>query len=59
MADVDRIAPPGPTLPPPVGRNVGGKRSRTPHGGQEPAGEQRQDPRAPEPEHIEHIDEYV
>ena len=31
MADVERIAPPVPTLPPPVGRNVGsGRRQRPP-----------------------------
>jgi hypothetical protein len=26
MADVERIAPPVPTLPPPVGRNIGSDR---------------------------------
>ena len=31
MADVERIAPPVPTLPPPVGRNIGsGRRQRPP-----------------------------
>jgi hypothetical protein len=33
MADVERIAPPVPTLPPPVGRNIGsGRRQRPPAG---------------------------
>jgi hypothetical protein len=32
MADIERIAPPVPTLPSPVGRNVGsGNRRRRPH----------------------------
>jgi hypothetical protein len=60
MADVERIAPPVPTLPPPVGRNIGsGRRQRPPH---EPP--PRRDP-APGDEHperdrpTEHIDEYV
>ena len=31
MADVERIAPPVPTLPAPVGRNIGsGRRQRSP-----------------------------
>jgi hypothetical protein len=59
MADVERITPPVPTLPPPVGRSVGagGRRQRPP----------REPPRRPEPaadktepDHPpEHIDEYV
>lgn len=60
MADVERIAPPVPTLPPPVGRNVGsGRRQRPPL---EPPSR-----RAPSPDDEkserdhppEHIDEYV
>ncbi len=60
MADVERIAPPVPTLPPPVGRNVGsGRRQRAPL---EPPPQ-----RTPVPDHDqserddppEHIDEYV
>ncbi len=59
MADVERIAPPVPTLPPPVGRNVGsGRRQRPP----------LEPPTRPEPtddgnkapdQPLEHIDEYV
>ena len=58
MADVERIAPPVPTLPPPVGRSVGERRkdrsprpapqTRKPAGGEPP----REPPK-------EHIDEYV
>jgi hypothetical protein len=58
MADIERIAPPVPTLPSPVGRNVGsGNHRRRPH---EPP------PRVPadseKPKHDQppdHIDEYV
>jgi hypothetical protein len=60
MADVERIAPPVPTLPSPVGRNIGsGRRQRpplepptrrTPTPGDEPS--KRDQP-------PEHIDEYV
>jgi hypothetical protein len=59
MADVDRIAPPVPTLPPPVGRNIGsGRRQRPPleppprrppDGGDAPESDRPPD----------HIDEYV
>lgn len=64
MADVERIAPPVPTLPPPVGRNIGsGRRQRPPlepptrrapadddkPGGNDKSGDQNP----------EHIDEYV
>jgi hypothetical protein len=59
MADVDRIAPPVPTLPSPVGRSVGQKQRRAPRGGRPPP-ERRSDrpptDRKPEPDHI---DEYV
>jgi hypothetical protein len=58
MADVERIAPPVPTLPPPVGRSVGKRRKQReprpttqPH---KPAG--GEPPRDHPPEHI---DEYV
>jgi hypothetical protein len=61
MADLERIAPPLPTLPTPIGRNVGSQRRRPPE--REP--ERRSvpgtvaepsSPRNPEPDHI---DEYV
>jgi hypothetical protein len=56
MADVERIAPPVPTLPPPVGRSVGEKSQRRaprePPARREPAKTQRDPP-------SEHIDEYV
>jgi hypothetical protein len=62
MAEIERITPPLPTLPTPVGRNVGSKRRRTPRDGGEPGGKPRADvPAEPNPdsEPIEHIDEYV
>jgi hypothetical protein len=61
MADLERIAPPVPTLPTPIGRNVGSKRRRPL--GSEPqrrstteavAGSSQ--PHNPE---SDHIDEYV
>ena len=60
MADVERIAPTVPTLPSPVGRNIGsGRRQRAPlepPGWRQPSAED--DPT--EPDHpSEHIDEYV
>ena len=59
MADVDRIVPPVPTLPPPVGRNIGsGRRQRPPHelpARRKPA----DDADAPRDKPSEHIDEYV
>ena len=59
MADVDRIAPPIPTLPPPVGRNVGrggasGRRSSRRRSARRPDAD---NPHATTPP--EHIDEYV
>jgi hypothetical protein len=60
MADIDRIAPPVPTLPPPVGRNVGsGRRQRPPL--QPPARRTPDDDGGhPQPDQPpEHIDEYV
>ena len=58
MADVDRIAPPVPTLPAPVGRGVGssrrGRRERPrpdEHTPEPPRKDDRQSP--------EHIDEYI
>ena len=58
MTDVERITPPVPTLPPPVGRNVGSKKRRAPR-------EERRTPQHPGaeapriPPNSEHIDEYV
>jgi hypothetical protein len=63
MADVERIAPPVPTLPPPVGRGVGTRRqprpsrntpTERPPAERTPADERKDDRDAPE-----HIDEYV
>jgi hypothetical protein len=60
MADVERIAPPVPTLPSPVGRNIGsGRRPRAPlerPGRREPGPDD--DKTAPNPP-PEHMDEYV
>jgi hypothetical protein len=60
MADVERIAPPVPTLPSPVGRNIGsGRRQRHPL---EPPAHRKPAPGSEksEPDHTpEHIDEYV
>jgi hypothetical protein len=58
MADVERIAPPVPTLPSPVGRSIGagGKRRapREPLPKPQPAEDKQE--RDPPPDHI---DEYV
>jgi hypothetical protein len=59
MADVERIAPPLPTLPAPVGRRVDRERRRRPAPRPE-----RQDPESPPSEvpsdpSPDHIDEYV
>jgi hypothetical protein len=56
MADLERITPPVPTLPTPVGRNVSNRRRR-------PEPKSKRDPDAepvpnPKPE-SDHIDEYV
>jgi hypothetical protein len=58
MADVERIAPPVPTLPPPVGRSVGtGNRRRAPRDPvPRPPPAEDQKPQDPPPDHI---DEYV
>jgi hypothetical protein len=60
MADVERIAPPVPTLPPPVGRNVGsGRRQRAPLKPPPQRAPVDGDPQS-QPDHPpEHIDEYV
>jgi hypothetical protein len=58
MADLERIAPPVPTLPTPIGRNVGSKRRRPSERDHKPEPEPppAEAPRRPEPDHI---DEYV
>jgi hypothetical protein len=57
MADVERIAPPVPTLPPPVGRGVGERRRRDPQRDRPPAVPAPDRPDSePKPDHI---DEYV
>jgi hypothetical protein len=60
MADVDRIAPPVPALPAPVGRRVDTQRRRRPA----PGKPERQDPGASQPAapphpSTDHIDEYA
>jgi hypothetical protein len=60
MADVERIAPTVPTLPSPVGRNIGsGRRQRAPL---EPPSRRAPAPRDDQSDRDhppEHIDEYV
>jgi hypothetical protein len=57
MADLERIAPPVPTLPTPIGRNVDPKRRRLPEGkprrGSDPGSS------LPPKTESDHIDEYV
>jgi hypothetical protein len=58
MADLERIAPPVPTLPTPIGRNVGSKRRRPSE--REPKREPEPPPAdAPHKPESDHIDEYV
>ena len=63
MADVERIAPPVPTLPPPVGRNIGsGRRQRPPlepPTRREPADDDKPSHDKSRDQPPEHIDEYV
>ena len=60
MADVERIAPPVPTLPPPVGRNIGSGRRQRPPLEPPPRRAPADDDDKPERDHPpEHIDEYV
>lgn len=59
MADIERIAPPVPTLPPPIGRGVGTRRQPPRRDGER---EREHEPIAPrDGDHPpqEHIDEYV
>ncbi len=59
MADVERITPPVPTLPAPVGRSVGERQRRAPRGGRGRPPDRRQDPPADRKPDTDHIDEYV
>jgi hypothetical protein len=63
MADVERIAPPVPTLPPPVGRNIGsGRRQRPPlepPTRRAPPDDDKQSSDKSGDQPPEHIDEYV
>jgi hypothetical protein len=59
MADLERIAPPVPTLPSPVGRNIGsGRRQRPPPSSPARRAPSNDDKPHPEPP-PQHIDEYV
>jgi hypothetical protein len=59
VADVERIAPPVPTLPAPVGRNVDGKRRRPAQSGEQPERD-APPPESPDPQTpSDHIDEYA
>ena len=59
MADVDRITPPVPTLPSPVGRSVGSKQRRAPRDDRPPSERRSDRPPADRKPDPEHIDEYV
>jgi len=59
MADVERIAPPVPTLPAPVGRNVGSQGRRRPPQGPPRRAPAEEDPAKRDQPPPEHIDEYV
>jgi hypothetical protein len=60
MADIERIAPPVPTLPAPIGRGIGGKRRAPPREEPAPNSEHNADAPAADPvSPTDHIDEYV
>ena len=60
MADVERIAPPVPTTPPPVGRNIGsGRRQRPPRNPPPPRAPVDGNADSHRDHPPEHIDEYV
>jgi hypothetical protein len=59
MADVDRIVPPVPTLPPPIGRGVGSKQRRAPRDRRPPADRSDAPPQTDRKPDTDHIDEYV
>jgi len=58
MTDVDRIAPPVPTLPPPVGRGVGSRERRAPRD-RLPPNQRDEKPANDRKPVTDHIDEYV
>jgi hypothetical protein len=58
MADVERITPPVPTLPAPVGRGVGRGRRERP-GREPPSRREPTDDKTQRDPPLEHIDEYV
>ena len=57
--DIDRIAPPVPTLPAPVGRSVGSKQRKAPRDNRRPPDRRGDHPPADRKPDSEHIDEYV
>jgi hypothetical protein len=57
MADIERIAPPVPTLPAPVGRSVGDRRRQRPSRDPKPTKPADDETRRDQPP--DHIDEYV
>jgi hypothetical protein len=59
MADVERIVPPVPTLPPPVGRNIGSGRRQRPPREPPPRRAPADDDKSERDQPPEHIDEYV
>ena len=59
MTDVDRITPPVPTLPSPIGRSVGSKQQRPRRGGRPPQQRRSDQPPADRKPDTDHIDEYV
>jgi hypothetical protein len=59
MADVERIAPPVPTLPSPVGRNIGSGRRQRPPPDRPARRAPNDDGQTQRKSPPEHIDEYV
>ena len=60
MADIERIAPPTPTLPAPIGRGIGSKRRAPPREQRAPDSEHNVDSPSPDTGNpTDHIDEYV
>jgi hypothetical protein len=61
MADVERIAPLIPTVPTPIGRNVGSRRKPAPERERQPRSTPEDVPGSSTPPNPEsdHIDEYV
>jgi hypothetical protein len=59
MADVERITPPVPILPPPIGRGVGSRRRPVPQRDREPQPEPTDSDKQDSDHPPEHINEYV